>query len=179
MTTSAKRLAEAQVVLREGNERIKQRERGAHPWQRILFVCECSDLHCTTLLKLTLREYERVRGHPNRFLIAVGHETLEVEGVVSANKRFAVVEKVGVAKAISDASDPRSRSRSASDDHSPEGARATAPSSPSACRSSERQAASPLPPRDFELRPGQSSERRGTNEAARDDVGHRVVYRPR
>ncbi len=120
MTTSVKRLAEVQVLLRDSNEKIKGRNRDAHARSRMLFLCECSDLRCKELVKLTLREYEGVRSVPDRFLIAVGHETPEVEAVVAENKRFAVVEKLAAAKDVSTANDPRSRrSRGAQPDGRP------------------------------------------------------------
>ena len=112
MTTPAKRLAAAQVVLRDANERVKGRAPDARPQDRLIFVCECSDLHCTAVLKLSLREYEQVRRHPDRFLIAVAHESAEREVVVSENTRFAVVQKVGAGKTVSRENDPRSRSAS-------------------------------------------------------------------
>ena len=111
--TSAKRLAEAQVLLRDANERIREREPDARGRARLVFLCECTDLRCNSLLKLSLREYEEVRRVPSRFLTAVGHDTPEFEVVVTENKRFAVVEKVGPAKEVSEANDSRSRGRSA------------------------------------------------------------------
>ena len=75
----------------------------------MLFLCECSDLRCEALLKLSLREYEKARRLANRFLVAIGHETPEIEVIVSENKRFALVEKQGVGKEVAEASDRRSR----------------------------------------------------------------------
>jgi hypothetical protein len=71
------------------------------------FVCECSTKDCFERLLLTLREYERVRGAGTHFLLAPGHEDIEVEQVVAANHEYVVVEKDGVAGLLADEQDPR------------------------------------------------------------------------
>ena len=58
------------------------------------FACECGDEHCTRAISLTLAEYEAVRAHATRFVVAPNHENPESERVVDENKRFAVVEEV-------------------------------------------------------------------------------------
>ena len=43
--------------------------------QRDNFVCECGDPRCGRTVTLSLSEYERVRAHPNHFVVATNHET--------------------------------------------------------------------------------------------------------
>ncbi len=43
---------------------------------------------------VTLREYEAVRAHATRFIVAPNHENPESEGIVQENDRFAIVESV-------------------------------------------------------------------------------------
>ncbi|HET7427385.1 MAG TPA: hypothetical protein VFJ50_10110 [Gemmatimonadales bacterium] len=58
------------------------------------FRCECGDLGCTSVLRLTVAEYESVRAYPTRFLIRRNHENPESEQVVEEHERFAVVDTV-------------------------------------------------------------------------------------
>lgn len=56
--------------------------------------CECRDPECTGVLLVTRPEYEAVRAHPARFIVAPNHENPESEWIVEENERFAVVEAV-------------------------------------------------------------------------------------
>ena len=71
------------------------------------FVCECSRTDCTEMIELMLDEYERVRAHGDRFVIAPGHEDREIERVVERNQRFSVVGKVGHGREVARRLDPR------------------------------------------------------------------------
>jgi hypothetical protein len=57
------------------------------------FLCECSDLQCLARLELTLEAYDELRSHPDRYLLAPGHE---VSGAteIRRTKAFALVEKL-------------------------------------------------------------------------------------
>jgi hypothetical protein len=57
------------------------------------FICECSDLRCVEKLRLRRKEYADVRDHPTRFFVLPGHETTEVDRVVTKHRGFTVVEK--------------------------------------------------------------------------------------
>jgi len=97
VTSSVERAARNQVLFREVNERIAElttldRVRDMH-----LLICECSDEACAESLEVALAEYEAVRAHSDRFVVARGHELLAIERVVDANPRFVVVEKFGTA----------------------------------------------------------------------------------
>jgi hypothetical protein len=73
-----------------------------------LFVCECGDPSCATTVSLSLPEYEAVRAHPKRFVIAANHENPDTESVVTENRRFAIVETlVGEASKVALRTDPR------------------------------------------------------------------------
>jgi hypothetical protein len=101
--------ARNQALFREGNERLEQvgESFGAG---LASFVCECGNLDCTQTIDLSRREYERVRAHASRFVIAVNHENPETESVIEQTSRFAVVEThAGAASRIARALDPRSQ----------------------------------------------------------------------
>jgi hypothetical protein len=57
---------------------------------------------------VTRREYEHVRAHPRRFLLAPGHEILGAETVIETHRRYVVVEKREEAAAVAEQMDPRS-----------------------------------------------------------------------
>lgn len=57
-------------TFRDANEQLRNsRERLAAPHERTPFLCECEDVRCTTLLLLTVEEYERARESGDCFLI--------------------------------------------------------------------------------------------------------------
>ena len=103
----AVRAAKNEVVLRDLNERLT-----IHPGSRRLWewVCECADMTCMKPVELSIEEYETVRAEPTRFAVAPGadHVNLEIERVVQREKRYWVVEKIGVGARISEEFDPRS-----------------------------------------------------------------------
>jgi hypothetical protein len=106
MSQSLHPLVRNQLLFREVNERV--REALATHEGPIEFVCECSNGDCVDKVPLDVEAYERIRAHPNLFLVASGHETLEVDRVVDQGRDYVLVEKkVDVERII--AFDPRSR----------------------------------------------------------------------
>lgn len=102
------RTARNEAIFREINEGIR---RGRWPGEEesiTSFRCECASLGCTEMLALTFQTYERVRNHPRRFIVAPGHERLDVEVVVDTQPTYFVVQKVGEAGETAEAADPRS-----------------------------------------------------------------------
>jgi hypothetical protein len=49
---------------------------------------------------MTVAEYDHVRSDNDRFAIAPGHETPEMEAVVETNERFVVVDKLPEAEPL-------------------------------------------------------------------------------
>lgn len=101
------RLTANEDTFREVNEGIA---RGQWPGENkpVSFRCECARLGCNLLIEVTLPEYERVRGHARRFIVAPGHELPEVEEVVERRSGYVVVEKGGEAGELAERLDPRS-----------------------------------------------------------------------
>ena len=87
------RRARTEALFRDVNERIAESAQrfDAHTTQ---FVCECADANCTHRLEATLTEYEEVRSDGATFMLAPGHENIDIERVVERRSRFNVVEKV-------------------------------------------------------------------------------------
>ena len=71
---------------------------------------------CNDLVSLLSNEYELIRVHASRFLIAVGHELLphDLEQVVATHAGYQVVEKGGAAGALAERLDPRVAKRQVS-----------------------------------------------------------------
>ena len=71
------------------------------------FICECGRPACGSLVHVPLAKYEEVRSDARRFLIAPGHEILEVEDVVEEGERHSVVRKFLDVIHIVEPTDPR------------------------------------------------------------------------
>ena len=108
-TTTAERVARNQAIFREANERIQTASFEYGVSGEIPFICECADSTCTAILRIDLREYERVRADPTRFVGAPGHHRA-AQGfaeVLESRDGYDIVEKRGEAAEIAADLDPR------------------------------------------------------------------------
>ena len=108
---TAERIARNDSAFRAANEQISDKATAVHTAedQLISFICECADTSCTTVLQLTLAEYEEVRGDSRQFLNAIGHDRVEgLVEVIFTNHTYLVVRKAGRAGEIAHKLDPRS-----------------------------------------------------------------------
>jgi hypothetical protein len=108
MSSVAGRLAENEARFREANERVGAAVERLGIDQLVPFLCECGRRDCTTVIRVRPQDYERVRSDSRHFICAAGHEdglpgSREVEQLTNA----VVVEKLGEAADIADATDPR------------------------------------------------------------------------
>jgi hypothetical protein len=105
----AERAARNEAAFRRANERIEQRlddlslRDGRSP-----FLCECDNPLCTDPVRLTVAQYESVRAHPTRFVVAPGHGGPGTE-TVARGEHYEVIEKHGAAGAEAARLDPRNR----------------------------------------------------------------------
>jgi hypothetical protein len=114
MDRTAERVARNDAIFRDANEQIARRAVVAG-MSKIPFLCECAEEACTTILRLTIDEYEAVRADGRRFVVAPRHED-HAGGhaeVVGHGDGYVVVEKIGEAAAIVEALDPRRDERGA------------------------------------------------------------------
>ena len=79
-------------------------ERGA---DTIEVLCECGQPRCTSLLSLTIGDYDRVHGQRDRFIVAQGHVDPELERVVEEADEYFVVDKFGEAEATAEEEEQR------------------------------------------------------------------------
>lgn len=102
--------ARNQALFREVNERIEQIAADFGADGQNQFICECGNPDCTQQITLAAAEYEHVRAHASRFIVALNHENPETESVVEQNDRFTVVENyAGASSRIARETDPRSQ----------------------------------------------------------------------
>jgi hypothetical protein len=96
---TSERIAQNDAAFREANEQIRTR---AQEWgikDNVPFLCECSDLTCTRIVRLPPAEYERIRTDPSWFLTAPGHTAapgVDAE-VVERHPGYEIVGKVAPA----------------------------------------------------------------------------------
>jgi hypothetical protein len=100
------RIARNEAAFRRVNESLEAERPPADPGRALPFVCECAKLGCTAPVELTAAEYEELRGHPRRFIVADGH-VAPGEIVVARHGDHLIVEKAGEAGAIAAELDPR------------------------------------------------------------------------
>ena len=109
MDSRQQRVAKNEALFRRVNERIEEINETLADDSESDFLCECGDDDCTAPVSMTLAEYAEVRRDPTHFLIAHGHEVLDVEKVIRETDRYAVVKKfAGEAERIAVETDPRS-----------------------------------------------------------------------
>lgn len=73
----------------------------------IEFLCECSAIHCTDSIRMTLPQYFAVHEDPIQFSILPLHNLPEVEDVVQKTDGFWVVRKRELAADVARAADAR------------------------------------------------------------------------
>jgi hypothetical protein len=102
------RIAHNESVFRSLNESLEASvHRGRSPDDRAGFVCECGDPRCDEIVRVELPAYESVRADSRLFLVLPGHETPDVEDVVSDGDGYVVVRKHEDTATIVERSDPR------------------------------------------------------------------------
>jgi hypothetical protein len=106
--SSDERKAKNEALFRNINEGIAEAVEHSRTVRSssVVFVCECANVSCTQALELTLDEYHRVRADATHFVVAPGHVDHDIENLVRDDERYLVVEKMGVAGAVAEATDP-------------------------------------------------------------------------
>ncbi len=85
-----------ELLFREVNERIFKV--AASETDEVEVLCECGDESCVSTVTMTVRDYERIRAEPTRFVVCIGHERADIERVVERTPEYLVVEKTGRAR---------------------------------------------------------------------------------
>lgn len=102
-----RRVSQNEATCRSINEAIEKALWEAEEGSSTEFLCECARPECHQVVRATLRDYERVRAHPRRFIVNPGHEEPEVETIVDTQGDYVVVEKQAEAGRVAEVEDPR------------------------------------------------------------------------
>lgn len=91
MVSREERLAANELLFRHVNERILEL---SNRWdEQLSLVCECSNADCAQPIALSVAEYEQLRSDPLQFIVAPGHELMEIEDVIYRRDGYLVVRK--------------------------------------------------------------------------------------
>jgi hypothetical protein len=101
------RIATNESTFRDVNEAIGSGRWPGEGHARVAFRCECAALGCNQMIEMTIGEYEGIRAHGRRFLVAPHHELPDAETVVDARGDYVVVEKRGEAGRLAEETNPR------------------------------------------------------------------------
>jgi hypothetical protein len=96
MTEREERIARNEALFRDLNERLKEITESLTAGDNhntLELFCECGTLDCMEKIRVPVQTYERVRAVPERFLVAPGHDHLDVERVVERLEKYWLVEK--------------------------------------------------------------------------------------
>jgi hypothetical protein len=66
------------------------------------FRCECWEPNCAERISLSGREWRQVRSRSNRFAVAPGHVSSDIETVVEEHPNFWIVDKQGKAGEVAE-----------------------------------------------------------------------------
>jgi hypothetical protein len=110
VSRSAERAAKNEAAFRLANETLEAKagEFGFGEG-RTPYLCECEDDACMDVIRLTREEYEALRAHPKRFVMAPGHQDAGAQ-VLQEEPVFTVIEKQGEEGDLVAEGDPRSAS---------------------------------------------------------------------
>jgi hypothetical protein len=103
-----RRTAANEAMFRDVTEAIERGQWPGEDDEPVGFRCECARLGCNQVIALTVPEYERVRAHSRRFVVAPGHELPEAETIIEVAAGYFLVEKRDQAGTVAEATDPRS-----------------------------------------------------------------------
>jgi hypothetical protein len=107
MNATNEQIAEHQALFRAENEHAGAQPERLGAGAALIFHCECADLDCSTRLRLTRAQYEAVRAHPARFIVAPGHVIPQAERVVEEHEGYLVVQKNEDVRDVLERTDPR------------------------------------------------------------------------
>ena len=108
MTDRERRIAENESRFRDINERLESDlRRIPDDGEPADYVCECGNAGCSDPVPLLRGEVEHVRSDPLTFVVVPGHEVPDVEDVLFAGERYAVVRKHPQTAPLVEETDPR------------------------------------------------------------------------
>jgi hypothetical protein len=109
LNESQGRRAANEALFRQVNERLEELNDAFEPMTKTFSVlCECDDATCMEQIELSRDAYERVRAGASHFIVVRGHESQDVEVVITDRGGWLVVKKrSGAPASYAEATDPR------------------------------------------------------------------------
>jgi hypothetical protein len=109
-TSSERRLAENEVVFRQMNEQVHSGYEETNRMARednqpqflvehksddmpLLFYCECADENCRERIRINIHDYNKIHVKRDQFILIPGHETHQIERIVSKKAGYYIVQK--------------------------------------------------------------------------------------
>jgi hypothetical protein len=86
------RITRNEALFRAVNERIEDLSHGVGD-DRVEFLCECGRDGCEERILLSSEEFERAHKEDDRFTLAPGHQTEDLERIVERTDRYWIVDK--------------------------------------------------------------------------------------
>jgi hypothetical protein len=86
------RITRNEALFRSVNERIEELSHGVGD-DRVDFLCECGRNGCEERVRMTGKEYKVVHDEDDRFVLAPGHQTEQLERVVERRDSYWIVDK--------------------------------------------------------------------------------------
>ena len=99
------RIAKNEAVFRAANRELEQAAEEAGGDGVLDVLCECGQEACSSLIRLTVAEYDGVHSQDDRFVVVPGHENPTIETVVERREAYLVVDKFGEAEEIAEESE--------------------------------------------------------------------------
>jgi hypothetical protein len=99
MSPREQRAIRNEELFRQVNLRIAELQEGSHDLTLeglMPLVCECSHTGCTVPVEIDPTIFERVRKNPFQYVVAPGHEDLDVETVVERRDGYVIVQKLNI-----------------------------------------------------------------------------------
>lgn len=107
MARSAEQRARNESNFREANEKLEEKVVEFDlVGERTPYICECEDPTCTSIIRLTIPEYEAVRSNPRHFVVIPKHDSVP-DRVVEEHEGFTVIQKTGEEGQLVEKEDPR------------------------------------------------------------------------
>ncbi|MDP9226920.1 MAG: hypothetical protein M3P18_24370 [Actinomycetota bacterium] len=107
MGRTAEQRAKNESTFREANEKLEDKVvELSLTEERTPYFCECDDIHCTAIIRLTMPEYEAVRSNPRQFAVTPEHDS-PPDRVIEEHEGFTVIQKTGEEGRLVEKEDPR------------------------------------------------------------------------
>ena len=93
MASDPRRARRNEETFASANERIHLSAEGFGFDEVVPFLCECSEITCTEIVRLSLDNYRKAKEGGEAFILQPGHEDANIERVTERRDGYVLVEK--------------------------------------------------------------------------------------